>query len=63
MIYRSEYDMPVYWEYEDRLPDISPQQLDLMFPLSRIIGGVRMYPYVYDSEGARIYLGLGRREE
>lgn len=61
MIYRSEYDMSVYWEYEDRLPKVRPSEFGVMYPLSRIIGGVRMYPYILDEEGERVYIGFGSR--
>ena len=60
-IYRSEYNMPVYWEYEDRLPKVRPSEFGVMYPLSRIIGGVRMYPYILDEEGERVYIGFGSR--
>ena len=54
----------VKWEYEDRLPnDIPRHQFDEMFDSSRLVDGVRMYPYTEVDEGdcgvtifRRIYL-------
>lgn len=41
-------DIPIFWEYEDNLPDDIPDEsFAEMFPVSRIIYGVRMYPYFW----------------
>jgi len=53
--------MFVFWEHEDRLPKVSPSEFGVMYLLSRIIDGARMYPYVLDEEGDRIYIGFGSR--
>ena len=59
----NNYSMPIYWDYEDRLPKIRPSQYDLMYPLSRIIDGVRMYPYTRDCNGEKVYLGMAITDE
>jgi len=50
----------IKWEYEDSLPEMEDEMFDSIFPLSQIVGnqfgGVRMYPYVEDEEGVRIWL-------
>jgi len=50
----------VRWEYEDQLPEMEDADFDTIFPASRVIGmecgGVRMYPYVEDLAGNRIWI-------
>jgi len=36
----------IEWEYEDQLPDLTDERYNEMFGLSRVIGGVRMFPYI-----------------
>ena len=44
----------VYWEYEDELPE--DLNYDAAFGLSKVILGVRMFPYIMFN-GQRYYLG------
>ena len=44
----------VEWEYEDQLPD-DLGHYNLMYKFSKIIDGVRMFPYVRIN-GVRFYL-------
>ena len=37
---------PVEWYHEDTLADLSKDVFDAAFKASRVIGGVRMYPFV-----------------
>jgi hypothetical protein len=50
----------VKWEYEDEIPEMGDLDFDAIFPASRVIGmehgGVRMYPYVEDSAGNRVWI-------
>lgn len=50
----------VRWQYEDELPEMSDEDFNAIFPASRVIGnqsvGVRMYPFVEDKNGERIWL-------
>ena len=50
----------VRWEYEDQLPEMEDSDFDAIFPASRVLGmecgGVRMYPYVEDSAGNRVWI-------
>lgn len=50
----------VRWEYEDCLPEMEDSDFDTIFPASRVLGiecgGVRMYPYVEDSAGNRVWI-------
>ena len=50
----------VRWEYEDQLPKMEDSDFDAIFPASRVLGmecgGVRMYPYVEDSAGNRVWI-------
>jgi hypothetical protein len=50
----------VRWEYEDELPEMEDADFDAIFPASRVLGmecgGVRMYPFVEDSEGNRVWI-------
>lgn len=50
--------MNIYWQYEDELPEVTESQFHMMFALSRVVDGVRMYPYTKDSAGNKSYLGL-----
>lgn len=45
----------VRWEYEDRLPDMSDDDFAAIFKASRV-DSVRLYPYVEDSNGNRIWI-------
>ncbi len=45
----------IMWEYEDNLPDMSDSDFKAIFGASRV-DVVRMYPYVEDSKGARIWI-------
>ncbi len=44
------------WEYEDNLGDIGDAQYDRMFPFSKVIDGVRMFPYTTNCAGEKIYI-------
>lgn len=50
----------VRWEYEDGLPEMEDADFDAIFPASRVLGmecgGVRMYPFVEDSAGNRVWI-------
>jgi hypothetical protein len=50
----------VRWEYEDELPEMEDADFDAIFPASRVLGmecgGVRMYPFVEDSAGNRVWI-------
>lgn len=46
---------PVRWEYEDQLPEMSDDDFDEIYPASRV-DGVRLYPFVEDSAGNRIWI-------
>jgi len=46
----------VRWEYEDELPKMERGDFDAIFPASRVLSGVRMYPYVEDSAGNRVWV-------
>lgn len=48
----------ILWEYEDELPKMTSEQFAQLFPLSKVIDGVRMYPFLLDETGRRHYLGL-----
>jgi hypothetical protein len=43
------------WEYEDRLPKMSNDEFRAVFLSSRV-DVVRVYPYVKDSAGNRIWI-------
>ena len=45
----------VRWEYEDDLPEMEDDDFDAIFKASRV-RGVRMYPFVEDSNGTRIWI-------
>jgi hypothetical protein len=45
----------VLWEYEDNLPDLICSDFKSLFLASRV-DVVRMYPYVKDSKGGRIWI-------
>ncbi len=45
----------VRWEYEDELPEMEDTDFDAIFKASRV-DGVRMYPFVEDSDGNRIWI-------
>ena len=48
--------IPKFWEYEDRLPpEISEVRYAEMYPFSRVINGVRMFPYSPIGETGRKY--------
>lgn len=51
----------IKWEYEDQLPEMTDDEFDEIE--SRIVGnhwgGVRMYPYVEDENGNRIWITGG----
>ena len=46
----------IHWEYEDQLPEMTDEQFNAIYKFSKIISGVRMYPY-FNWEGERHYLG------
>ncbi len=46
----------IYWEYEDMLPELSKEDFDTLFKSSRVNDGVRIYPYVLDTQGNRVYI-------
>jgi hypothetical protein len=50
----------VKWEYEDELPEMDDSGYDAIFPASKVVGnewgGVRMFPYVEDDDGNRIWI-------
>ena len=45
----------VRWEYEDELPEMEDDDFDVIFKASRL-DGVRLYPFVEDSKGNRIWI-------
>jgi len=45
----------VKWEYEDQLPEMSDDDFAEIFRASRV-DGVRLYPYVEDSNGNRVWI-------
>lgn len=45
----------VRWEYEDNLPKMSKEDFAAIFKASRV-EGVRIYPFVEDSNGNRIWI-------
>jgi hypothetical protein len=45
----------VRWEYEDALPEMEDGDFDGIFKASRV-DGVRVYPFVEDSKGNRIWI-------
>ncbi len=45
----------VRWEYEDALPEMEDADFAAIFKASRV-DGVRMYPFVKDSKGNRIWI-------
>lgn len=45
----------VRWEYEDQLPEMSDDEFAAIFKASRV-DGVRLYPYVEDGNGNRIWI-------
>ena len=45
----------VRWEYEDELPEMEDADFDAIFKSSRV-DGVRLYPFVEDSKGNRIWI-------
>lgn len=45
----------VRWEYEDELPEMEGSDFDAIFKGSRV-DVVRMYPFVEDSNGNRIWI-------
>lgn len=45
----------VRWEYEDELPEMLDSCFDAIHRASRV-DGVRMYPYVEDQAGNRIWI-------
>ena len=45
----------VRWEYEDQLPEMSDDEFAAIFKASRV-DGARLYPYVEDSNGNRIWI-------
>ena len=45
----------VRWEYEDELPEMEDVDFDAIFKASRV-DGVRLYPFVEDSKGNRIWI-------
>ena len=47
--------LPVYAEYEDKLPNMTDDLYKKMFNMSSVIDGVRMFAYV-NIDGKRYYL-------
>lgn len=47
---------PLCWEFEDELPEIKDSEFDEIFKSSRIISGVRMYPFIEMDDGTRIWI-------
>ncbi len=45
----------VRWAYEDELPEMEKSDFDAIFKASRV-DGVRLYPFVEDSTGVRIWI-------
>lgn len=46
---------PIKWQYEDELPELTDKEYDGMFDFSRVIDGVRMFPYM-EINNAKHYL-------
>ena len=47
----------IQWEYEDDLPEMQPEEFNLLYAQSKIIHGVRMYPYIWLDNDEKGYLG------
>jgi hypothetical protein len=46
----------VRWEYEDYLPEMESSDFDAIYPASRVIDGVRMYPFTENAAGNRVWI-------
>jgi hypothetical protein len=44
------------WEYEDQLPPMYSEDFAALYQYSKVIDGVRMYPFIEDSIGGRIWI-------
>ena len=44
------------WEYEDQLPPMYSEDFAALYQYSRVIDGVRMYPFIEDVIGNRIWI-------
>jgi len=40
----------VLWEFEDQLPPMMEEEYDAIFRDSKVIGGLRMFPYVWSED-------------
>lgn len=47
---------PVRWWGEDELPEMEDSDFEAIFEASRVVEGVRLYPFVEDSAGNRIWI-------
>ena len=48
----------IQWEYEDQLPEMTDEQYKEIFECSRVFDGVRMFAYVENGYGDRLFLTL-----
>ena len=46
----------LFWEYEDQLPPMHSDDYETLYQYSRVIDGVRMYPFIEDAIGNRIWI-------
>jgi hypothetical protein len=49
----------ILWEHEDELPEMSDDEFSAIFPASRLSEGscgVRVYPFVKDAAGNKIFI-------
>jgi len=44
------------WEYEDQLPPMYSEDFAALYQYSKVIDGVRMYPFIEDATGGRIWI-------
>ena len=44
------------WEYEDQLPPMYSEDFETLNQYSKVINGARMYPFIEDAIGNRIWI-------
>lgn len=52
----------IHWEYEDELPEMEDADFNAIFKASRV-DGVRMYPFVEDADGNRIWITSNQEQQ
>ena len=56
---------PVFWEHEDELPEMSDDNFGAIFGASRLSEGscgVRVYPYIKDAHGNKIFISKPNKQ-